>query len=274
MKRSGLRPILSVVTIHLNRLADLKRTATSVWSQKKRGRTWEWLVIDGDSRSESQAWIQKNKKKMDQIRISKDRGIYDAMNQGVALARGEWVLFLNAGDVFYDEAVLEKIIPKLGATDADILFGHVRIDYPDGKSRIHRAADRFEIGSGMPSSHQAIFTRREWLRRIPFDIGEKIAGDFGFFCRAHNAGAIFGPVDLIVAGSEAGGVSDTKRLSSIRAHWRLSIKHSAKGKAAIHWRYTLSIIYALSMTLIRWIIPVSVFFKLRHLYWKVRSQRS
>lgn len=97
---------LSIITINYNNLEGLKRTVESVVSQ-----TWqefEYIVIDGGSTDGSSTYIESQSSKIDYWVSEPDKGIYNAMNKGIAKATGEYLLFLNSGDHFYNESVLEK----------------------------------------------------------------------------------------------------------------------------------------------------------------------
>src|SRR6266576_3724586 len=99
-------PLFTVVTINFNNAVGLDKTIRSVTEQSFSSK--EYIVVDGGSTDESLALIDTYASKIDIILNEPDRGIYDAMNKGVALARGEWVLFLNSGDMFVGSDILER----------------------------------------------------------------------------------------------------------------------------------------------------------------------
>lgn len=97
---------ISIITINYNNLEGLKRTVESVINQ-----TWkefEYIVIDGGSSDGSKEYIESHSKSIDYWVSESDSGIYNAMNKGIAKATGEYLLFLNSGDHFYGNTVLEK----------------------------------------------------------------------------------------------------------------------------------------------------------------------
>jgi glycosyltransferase involved in cell wall biosynthesis len=99
-------PKLTIITINYNNLEGLKRTVDSVVNQ-----TWqefEYIVIDGGSTDGSAAYIESQSKHIDYWLSEPDKGIYNAMNKGIAKATGEYLLFLNSGDHLYSHKVLEE----------------------------------------------------------------------------------------------------------------------------------------------------------------------
>ena len=96
-------PFFSIVTICWNAVEDLKRTSESV--EKQIYRNFEWIVIDGGSEDETLDFI-KDCKEVSQWISEPDKGIYDAWNKGIKLSKGEYVLILNAGDTYTEDALI------------------------------------------------------------------------------------------------------------------------------------------------------------------------
>ena len=111
----------SVVTVVLNDLEGLKKTRESLIGQDYQN--FEWIVWDGESTDNTLHFLQSMQDKV-KWRSKKDSGIYDAMNQGVSMAGGDYVVFMNAGDVFFDKETLAKVAEVLAECDqsADILY--------------------------------------------------------------------------------------------------------------------------------------------------------
>lgn len=108
-------PKLSIITINYNNFEGLKRTVESVFDQ-----TWqefEYIVIDGGSTDGSKEYIESQNDKIDYWVSEPDLGIYNAMNKGIVKASGEYLLFLNSGDHFYSDSVLEKNTKHLMLSD-------------------------------------------------------------------------------------------------------------------------------------------------------------
>ena len=113
---------LSIITINKNNCEGLQRTIDSVLSQ-----TWhdfEWIVIDGDSTDGSKELIEKYQKHFTYWCSEPDKGIYNAMNKGITASKGEYLIFMNSGDCFYNEMVLEESLQYLGS---DFVIGQIKI---------------------------------------------------------------------------------------------------------------------------------------------------
>ena len=166
--------LVSIITVCHNQLEGLKRTYQSVKDQ------WandiEWLVIDGASNDGSQAWLAGCD--YDKLRYLSEpfEQRYAAMNKGVSLARGTWVLFLNAGDCFCGKQVLRKVITLL-QTELDIVAGHT-IYFSRYGTRVCHARPLGQDGAGMPFFLTSTLIKRELLQRRPFDTRYGLAADY------------------------------------------------------------------------------------------------
>lgn len=205
---------LSIITINYNNAAGLKKTLDSVASQTCTD--FEHIIVDGASTDESVEMIREYENtlssRLNWISES-DTGIYNAMNKGVRMAKGEYTLMLNSGDYLVDENVVEKILPLLESTD--IIQGNTIEDtackrYRNrgyGKSDI----DFFDVMKGY-FLHQASFCRRDLFDRYGmFDESYRIIGDTKFFMTSLGVNnASFKYVDVDVANYDTTGISAEK----------------------------------------------------------------
>lgn len=116
-------PIISVITVCYNAVANIEETMLSVLNQ--RYDKVEYIVIDGGSKDGTLDVIKKYANKLAYWISEPDKGIYDAMNKGIAKATGDWINFMNAGDKFINEEVLNKSFVSRYSDDVDILYGDV-----------------------------------------------------------------------------------------------------------------------------------------------------
>ena len=116
-------PRLSIITINYNNLEGLQRTIESVGGQTFTD--FEYIIIDGGSTDGSVALIKTVSNKLSYWVSEKDKGIYNAMNKGIANAKGEYFIFLNSGDTFYDSRLLEHMVPYLN--NQGIVYGNLMI---------------------------------------------------------------------------------------------------------------------------------------------------
>ena len=155
------QPKLSVITVVFNNVRDIERTVLSVLNQTYSN--IEYLVIDGRS---NDGTLDIIKKYQDRIKLisEKDAGIYYAMNKGLNIATGDYVLFMNSGDEIYAPDTVAKVFAT--ADDADIYYGETEMINDKGESlgqRRHKAPEKFTWRSfkyGMSVSHQAIYIKR------------------------------------------------------------------------------------------------------------------
>jgi len=129
-KTNDYKPLISIITVVFNASKHLEETILSVLIQTYDN--VEYIVIDGGSNDGSVDIIKKYENQIDYWVSEKDDGIYDAMNKGIYLANGEWINFMNAGDIFYDEKVLNKIFTNpLRYQNIDFIYSDTLLD---GKS--------------------------------------------------------------------------------------------------------------------------------------------
>ena len=125
-------PILSVITINYNNYSGLQKTIESVINQTNK--KFEYLIIDGGSYDESIAIIESHSNKINYWISEIDNGIYDAMNKGILNSNGDYVLFLNSGDTFYNNNVVEHFYNYIQTNCSEIIYGSSQITNSNKKS--------------------------------------------------------------------------------------------------------------------------------------------
>ena len=191
---------LSIITINLNNKQGLENSIKSLISQNQKDNI-EYIVIDGLSSDGSQDIIEQYKDYIDVIKIEKDYGIFNAMNKGADLATGNYIYFLNSGDVFSDSNVLLEVFKIIGnlKDDENLIYGIVNT-FVDGK-HYGRAATYPWF------AHQGVFLETELMKKYKFDENFKILGDLDLFKRLYVDNKIkMREIDLVVANLELDGV--------------------------------------------------------------------
>lgn len=112
-------PLVTVITVVKNAEEHLERTIKSVIHQSYENK--EYLVLDGFSTDRTLDIVRGYGRHLDCWISEPDEGVYDAMNKGIDLATGTWLIFINAGDVFFDEQALEKTVQQV-SVDVDLLY--------------------------------------------------------------------------------------------------------------------------------------------------------
>lgn len=186
-------PRLSVITVTFNPGPGFDQTAASVLAQAAQA-DLEWLVIDGGSTDDTAARFKDWERRWPAGRVrwtsEPDEGIYDAMNKGVAQARGDYVLFMNAGDWFADPEACARLLAAAGGDPgdgslpaADFVYGACEQIYPDGRRFVSPPRPWQEAWKHMPCSHQSLLNRRTCLVEEPFDLTYPVAADHEFVLR-------------------------------------------------------------------------------------------
>lgn len=116
-------PVVTIITVVFNSFDTIEDTIYSVINQTYKN--VEFIVIDGNSTDGTKEIISKYLDRISFYLSEDDGGIYDAMNKGIIRAKGDWIFFLNSGDIFYDNFVLERILVKTELIDSDIFYGNV-----------------------------------------------------------------------------------------------------------------------------------------------------
>jgi glycosyltransferase involved in cell wall biosynthesis len=208
-------PRLSVITIVYNNVRDIERTIRSVVNQTYAN--IEYVIVDGQSNDGTLQIIEKYKDRIAKFISEKDEGIYDAMNKGLSLATGDYVIFMNSGDEFYDSETVAAVFAS--GDDADIYYGETEMIADDGSSlgqRRHQAPAKFTwrgFKYGMSISHQAIYIRRS-LAEL-YDRRYRLSSDIDWVIRAARKAKKIVNVNRYLAKYLVGGMSKKKHRQSL-----------------------------------------------------------
>lgn len=203
---------ISVVTVCFNAADLIEDTIKSVVEQ-----TYpevEYIVIDGKSTDSTTDIIRKYSDRISYWISEKDNGIYDAMNKGIKAATGDYIIFMNAGDRFAGNSVIEKTVPLLG--EETVVSGNWHRCYSNGvvKSASPKALRAFKVE--MPICHQATFVKLPYHKQHPFDTSLKLSADYSFFYNAWRSHESFSYIDeVIVDFLEAQGASSENIRTSV-----------------------------------------------------------
>lgn len=170
----------TIITVCYNAETYIKETIESLLKQTCDD--YEYIIKDGISTDRTLEIVHNLLNGRDNIQIisSPDKGIYDAMNQAVGLATGEYVYFLNAGDCFADREVLNQTKNVIVKNGGDILYGNI-IQVSDKTNRIYKYGNicksKLYFSVGACICHQAMFVKRELFEDKVFDITYKVCAD-------------------------------------------------------------------------------------------------
>lgn len=199
---------ISIITINFNNASGLKCTIESVIHQTSSD--YEYIVIDGGSTDGSVDVIKQYESKIHYWVSEPDNGIYNAMNKGVCKANGDYCIFMNSGDCFADDRVLEDVLKiglKTDVVTGGVVFGPDNAFYgPKSVTLKHFFTKSL--------AHQASFIKTTVLREIPYDESLKIVSDWKFFIDAivinkHS----YSPINRLIAVNEPAGRGTDRELS-------------------------------------------------------------
>lgn len=196
-------PLISIITVSYNAVAIIEQTILSIINLDFED--YEYIIVDGGSTDGTIDMIKKYQDKISFWVSEPDKGIYDAMNKGVRLAKGEWVNFMNAGDEFkiknfnlFHQAFNDK---KHGVVYGDVIIKK------EGVFDLVKASSLNQLNYSLNFCHQSSFVRTELLRKNPFSLKYKISSDYEFFLKIFVVGYNFCYVQCSVSIFEYGGLS-------------------------------------------------------------------
>ncbi len=239
---------VSIITVTYNSSATVADTLKSVASQDYSD--IEHIIIDGAS-TDSTMDIVRGYPHVSQVISEPDKGMYDALNKGIAKATGDIIGILNSDDAFHNEQVISKITAEFRANDVDSIFGDIRFVSPTNRSKTIRyySSAHFHPGkfeSGYMPAHPSFYCKKSIYEKYgDFQINYKIAADYEWLTRVlykHKISYKYLPlltVDMLPGGLSNGTLKSRWVLNKeiIRAcaengietsMWKLSIKYFSK----------------------------------------------
>lgn len=201
---------ISIITVCYNAEQDISRTMESVLSQDYQ--YIEYLIIDGKSKDKTveviNNYIQKYPSKDVKLISEPDKGIYDAMNKGLALATGKWVNFMNAGDYFYSSDTISHFI-QIVKDDTIVAFGDTAISLNKCiyKRKSKPFYEHLPLHQEIGFYHQSSFVKLNIAQQYKFDLKYTLAADYKMFITLYNNGCKFQQLNYIIAYYDLNGAS-------------------------------------------------------------------
>jgi glycosyltransferase involved in cell wall biosynthesis len=197
----------SIIIVSYNTKKDFIKTLNSIKEQTYKN--YEIIVVDGNSIDGTKKEIIKRKKTISKFVIEKDRGIYHAMNKGIKMSSGKWIIFMNSGDLFYKKNVLYNFLSE-DVKNYDIAYGNTLVSAKNLKYIVNSKPfdDKTLL---MPFCHQSVFVKSNILKKRNFSLTYKFSSDFDFFYYCYSSRKKFRKIDHIIAKVKTGGVSDKNR---------------------------------------------------------------
>ena len=223
--------IFSIITICYNASATIERTLRSVtgqsWAEK------QYIIIDGASKDSTLDIIGRYRNKVDILVSEPDGGLYDAMNKGLKLATGDYVLFMNAGDRFHEDTTLEQIATQVQRLDKlpGVIYGNTALTNMAGEIYGMRRLNPPEhlnwksFKNGMLVCHQAFYARRDIAE--PYDTRYRYSADVDWCIRVMKKADVLYNTHLIVADylEDGSGVTIDNRKASLKERFAIMRRH-------------------------------------------------
>ena len=203
--------LISIILPTYNSEDDLITALDSIVIQTNKN--FEVLVMDGASDDNTLEILKSYIGKIPNLKVysQKDKGVYDAMNKGINLAKGQWLYFMGSDDTLYEPTTLEKVIKLLSKTTSNVVYGNVKIIGNTGWATNNQIYDgEFSLFKLLNTNicHQAIFYNKQFVKKQIgyFNLNYKICSDWDFNLRCRSKDT-FEYTDLIIANFKSGGLS-------------------------------------------------------------------
>ncbi|AEE20033.1 glycosyltransferase family 2 protein [Dokdonia sp. 4H-3-7-5] len=216
--------LVSIITINLNDKTGLEKTCSSVFAQTFKD--YEHIIIDGASIDGSLDYIETHKDKFTYWISEPDSGVYNAMNKGIRQAKGDYVLFLNSGDILYNENVFSKVENSL-VKDIDLVYGNLWIEGRKGEGFTNKYPGVIDFNFFKRTSlgHAATFIKRTLFETYGvYRTDLKIVSDWAFFfkliCLEKRS---YLKIDTIIAVFYEGGLSTASSYNELHKEERKKV---------------------------------------------------
>lgn len=228
---------LSVITVTYNAEKTLERTLKSV-----SGQTYpyvEHIVVDGKSEDHTVSLIQKYGNSALKWVSEPDKGLYDAMNKAVTMTTGDYLCFLNAGDTFYTDDTVERMMNSFeAASPPDIIYGETAIVDDSGKFLFMRRLSVPETLSwksfkqGMVVCHQAFIVKKTIFE--PYSLDYRFSADVDWCIRMMKKSRRIHNTHLTLINYLNEGVTTANRKASLKERYRIMVKHYGQASTFLH----------------------------------------
>jgi glycosyltransferase involved in cell wall biosynthesis len=216
---------ISIITVVYNGEKVLERTIQSIRNQTFRD--IEYIIVDGNSKDGTKTIIDKYKTEISKWISEPDKGLYDAMNKGLKLATGEYVLFLNAGDQFQDANTLGNVFQLQAG--ADVYYGEtMMVDEANKDIGLRRlkapeVLNWKSLINGMLVCHQSFIMRREIAPE--YNLRYRIAADYEWMLQCLKRSKIIVNSHQIISRFLDGGMNKSNIQTALKERFGVMIKH-------------------------------------------------
>lgn len=233
---------ISIITIAYNSEKTISRTIESVYNQTYQ--PYEYIIVDGLSKDSTveiaKQYEQKFKEKGIIYRIisEKDKGLYDAMNKGIAMADGELIGMINSDD-WYESDALKEVNEAYEKEFFDVSFANINLIKQNGTVILKRARLR-KFKTTRDWNHPTMFVRKNIYNDIKYD-NSNIYADYDVFLKIVGRGYKIVTIDKTLANFMVGGVSNEKSFSGVMK--RIKLRYGNYRKNGFSWLYIVESVF-------------------------------
>lgn len=235
---SHITPLFSIITVTYHAESVLEETILSVVSQTYHN--IEYIIVDGASKDRTLSIVNKYRDKIQAVVSEPDKGLYDAMNKGLKMAKGEYVCFLNAGDTFHEDDTLQLIVHQLNKSNVlpDVIYGETAlVDAQRHFVRMRRLQTPDTLNwksfrQGMLVCHQAFIAKRALAET--YDLNYRFSADFDWCIRVMKKASLLHNTRLTLIDYLDEGMTTKNRKASLKERFRIMAKHYGYISTALH----------------------------------------
>lgn len=235
---SHITPLFSIITVTYHAESVLEETILSVVSQTYHN--IEYIIVDGASKDRTLSIVNKYRDKIQAVVSEPDKGLYDAMNKGLKMAKGEYVCFLNAGDTFHEDDTLQLIVHQLNKSNVlpDVIYGETAlVDAQRHFVRMRRlqipdTLNWKSFRQGMLVCHQAFIAKRALAET--YDLNYRFSADFDWCIRVMKKASLLHNTRLTLIDYLDEGMTTKNRKASLKERFRIMAKHYGYISTVLH----------------------------------------
>lgn len=239
-------PLISIVTVVYNSGSLIENTILSVINQDYKN--IQYIIIDGGSKDNTRDIILKYKDKIDVFISEPDSGIYDAMNKALIYVKGDFVNFMNAGDLFFDNKTIDKIfnLTQITNLEAHVIYGNHSVMYE--KREILKVPRSLKLlWMGMTIQHQSVFVNSKVFQTEKFNENYKFAADFDLFYKCYKQNLRIIKSSDFISKVTPGGFSESNSVKTYLEFMHVTFNYEKSILIKLYYCYLIPKIYLVSL---------------------------
>ena len=243
---------ISIITVVYNSEKYIRRTIESIVGQDYPA--IEYIIIDGKSKDTTMQIVNEYRDRIAVVVSEPDKGLYDAMNKGLRLATGSYVLYINSGDALSSPTLLSDIFNNVPA-DSDVIYGDTQITDEDGNilhNRRHRPPEQLtwrDYKRGMLVCHQSFIAKRTLCDE--YDTNYRYAADYDWCLNILLKSRVVTNYGKDISFLMDGGQTKRTIVPGLKERYRIMCKYYGKAKATF-WNFILGVKFGWWMIWHKW----------------------